>query len=228
MKKKLLALALVAMVAPIAAHATQENGIGYTYAQLDYVNQSQSWHNSVADGAMLSGSYGFADNFQIFGSYTDASFSNPYIRGVLDRFLAPYGLRTTDIDGLHTSGKNKPWSLGFGYAKSIGERADWVTQLSYTHDRVSFRGCLDGWGCESMHDSRDIFAVNTGVMGRITDNLTANAYIGYSNGGKYVSGNMFGDFGMVYSFNKTWALHGGVLVNNDTTETFSLGARASF
>ncbi|WP_445146370.1 hypothetical protein [Dyella sp. Tek66A03] len=50
----------------------------------------------------------------------------------------------------------------------------------------------------------------------------------YSNGGKYMTGNVFGDFGLVYAFNKTWAAHGGVHLNNDSTQTYGLGVRASF
>lgn len=217
MKKTLMALALAAFVAPIAVQATEANGIGYTYVQLDYVNVSQSGHGAVADGASLSGSYQFANNYQVFGSYTDTSLDHSYI----DRQVGSY-------DGIHVSGKERPWSLGFGYAGALGDRADWVTQLSYTHERYSARICADHWGCDRYHDAANVWAINTGVMGRVTDNLTANAYIGYSNGDEGVMGNVYGDFGMVYSFNKTWALHGGVRVNNSGTETYSLGVRASF
>lgn len=217
MKKTLLAMAFAAFIAPIAAQATESNGIGYTYVQLDYVNVSQSGHGAYADGASLSGSYQFANNFQVFGSYTDTSLDKGYI----DRQIGSY-------DGVHVSGKDRPWSLGFGYAASIGSRADWVTQIAYAHDRYSLRGCFDGWGCERYRDSANIWSVNTGVMGRVTDNLTANAYIGYSNGDEGVQGNVYGDFGLVYSFNPTWALHGGVHLNNNSTQTYSVGVRASF
>lgn len=214
MKKTLIALALVAITAPIAVQATQSNGIGYTYVQLDYVNVSQSGHGAVSNGAMLSGSYGFADNFQVFGSYADQSFN----RSFLDVDSNIYG----------ASAKVQPWTLGFGYAASIGSRADWVTQLSDTYSRYSFHGCTNGYGCESFRDSNNTWAINTGVMGRVTDSLTANAYVGYGNGGKNINGNIFADFGLVYSINPMWAIHGGVNVNNDSSETFSLGVRASF
>lgn len=216
MKKNLLALALVAL-APLAAQATDSNGIGYTYVQLDYVNVTGSGHQAVADGAALSGSYQFANNFQVFGSYANLSLDKSYASGL-----------TSGYDNLHMSGRENPWSLGFGYAASIGSRADWVTQASYTHDRYSARFCYDGYGCYRYHDTTNSWALTTGVMGRVTDSLTANAYLGYGNGGRNVTGNVFGDFGLVYSFDTTWALHGGVRVNNDGSENISLGVRASF
>lgn len=223
MKKTLLGLALVA-AAPFAAHATDANGIGYTYVQLDYVNVTGSGHDAVADGAALSGSYQFANNFHVFGSYTDLR------RSKYSYNSAEYGY------GYSVSGSDRPWSLGFGYAASIGSRADWVTEASYARDRQSIR--ISCWGsdigCGSDHASGNTWAINTGVMGRVTDSLTANAYVGYSNGGRYnhewggIMGNVYGDFGLVYSFNPTWALHGGLRVNNNGTENISVGVRASF
>ena len=223
MKKTLLGLALIALTAPLAAQATDSNGIGYTYVQLDYLNMSQSGHGYVADGGSLSGSYGFSShavNFHVFGSYADLRNSD---HGDY------YGIRW------NVKEKMRPWTLGIGIANTIGSRADWVTQVSYTHERYNFRACaLDV--CVKDHLNRNTWAVNTGVQGRVTDKLTANAYVGYSNGdsseGEYLyspgMGNVFADFGMVYNFNKTWGLHGGVRLNNDSTQTYALGVRASF
>lgn len=215
MKKILLGLALVALTAPLAVQATESNGIGYTYVQMDYVNMSQSGHGFVADGGSLSGSYGFAShamNFHVFGSYTDLRSDNNLVTG---------------FDDVRLHVKERPWTLGVGLANSIGSRADWVTQVSYTHDRYDLRLCWDS-GCVRGKDKSNIGAVTTGVQGRVTDKLTANAYVGYSNGDEYVDGSVFGDFGMVYSFNKTWAAHGGIRLNNDSTQTYALGVRASF
>lgn len=117
MKKTLLAMAFAAFVAPLAAQATDSNGIGYTYVQLDYVNVTGSGHDAVADGASLSGSYQFANNFHVFGSYSDlrspkyssTTYASGYSYGSTDKY------------------KERPWSLGMGYAASIGSQADWVT-----------------------------------------------------------------------------------------------------
>ena len=231
MKKILTAMALAALIAPLAAQATDSNGIGYTYVQLDYVNVTGSGHYAKADGASLSGSYQFANNFHVFGSYSDlrspkyssSDYASGYTYGSTDKY------------------KDHPWSLGMGYAASIGSQADWVTQVSYTHDRVSNHYC--DWVSSATYSDRrcgtastngNLWAINTGVMGRVIDNLVANAYIGYSNGGHYsnggpgILGNVYGDFGLVYSFNPTWALHGGLRVNNDGPENISVGVRASF
>jgi opacity protein-like surface antigen len=231
MKKILTAMALAALLAPLAAQATNSNGIGYTYVQLDYVNVTGSGHYAKADGALLSGSYQFADNFHVFGRYSDLRSpkysSSDYAQG--------YTYGSTDTF------KYRPWSLGMGYAASIGTQADWVTQVSYTHDRVSDHYC--DWvssshdsdrSCGNVSTNGNLWAINTGVMGRVMNNLVANAYVGYSNGGHYsrggpgILGNVYADFGMVYSFNPTWALHGGLRVNNDGTENISVGVRASF
>jgi hypothetical protein len=231
MKKTLLAMALAAFVTPFAAQATDGNGIGYTYVQLDYVNVTGSGHDAVADGASLSGSYQFANNFHVFGSYSDlrspkystTHYGPGYSYGWSDKY------------------KDRPWSLGMGYAASIGSQADWVTQVSYTHDHVSNHYCdwvtsgaYSDRRCSNASANGNLWAINTGVMGRVIDNLVANAYIGYSNGGHYshegpgILGNVYADFGLVYSFNPTWALHGGVRVNNNGSENFSVGVRASF
>ena len=215
MKKTLLALAFATVVAPFAAQASDDNGIGYTYAQLDYVNISQSGNAGVAEGAQLSGSYGFANNYQVFGSYGSLDFNRV---SDYDRVLGHF----------YWHPKVKPWSLGFGYNASIGSRADWVTQVSYQHAKNSDHMCLDDY-CVRYNSSNNVWAINTGVMGRVTDNLTANAYIGY---GKVANGQgdgtLFGQFGLVYSFDKMWAIEGGVRVNNDSTDTVNIGVRASF
>lgn len=214
MKKLLLALALAA-AAPLAAHASEDNGIGYTYAQLDYVNVNFSGNAGYAQGAQLSGSYGFANNYQVFGSY-----------GSLD--VNRVSAYDPVFGHFYWHPKIKPWTLGFGYNASIGSRADWVTQLSYQHAKNSNHMCLDDY-CIRYNSSNNVWAISTGVMGRVTDSLTANAYIGYdkiANG--HADGQVFGQFGLVYSFTPMWALEGGVRVNNDATDTFNIGVRASF
>lgn len=215
MKKNLIALAFAAIVAPVAAQATQNNGIDYTYLQLDYVNVTQNGNAGVAEGGQLSGSYGFHDNFQIFGSYGSMNFS-----------------KVSENDPVfghfYWNPKVKPWSIGLGYAFSIGSRADWVTQASYQHNKASNHMCLDDY-CIRFNASNNVWAINTGVMGRITDKLTGNAYIGYDKSvGGSGDGNVFGQFGLVYSFTPTWAVEGGIRVNNDATDTVNVGIRASF
>lgn len=224
MKKILLAMVLAAFIAPLAVQATDDNGIGYTYAQLDYVNTSQSFHGAVNSGWALNGSYGFANNWQVFGSYSNLNDRRFQVSDDMGHYA-------------YVHPNQNPWTLGFGYAASIGSRADWVTQASYTHSAYSYRACTNVIGddfCWRQDESSNIWAVNTGVMGRVTDNLTANAYIGYEHGpaghgardGE--SGNVFGQLGMVYSFTPMWAVEGGVRLNGDSTQTYNVGVRAKF
>ncbi len=205
MKNTLLALALTAMVAPLAAMASESNGIGYTYVQLDYVYNDASAYKADSDGAVLSGSYGFTDN--VFG-------------------FASYG----EMDSKHYDVDGKTWTLGAGFNQSIGTRADWVTKVALARTRASASFCED-WTCDTTyreHDHANSAWVSTGVLGRLTDRLSANAYLGYEDvEGNDHRGTVFGDFGAVYSFNPTWGLHGSVTVADGGTN-YGVGVRASF
>ena len=93
-------------------------------------------------------------------------------------------------------------------------------RVPYTHS-----GVLASALAMDKHQAKIMFKA-AGIP--VTDHLIANAYLGYSNGDKNVTGNVFGDFGLLYTFNNTWAVHGGVRLNNNNTQTFTLGVRASF
>ncbi|HEY1141873.1 MAG TPA: hypothetical protein VGE88_16970 [Lysobacter sp.] len=123
--------------------------------------------------------------------------------------------------------ESEAWSLGAGFNTAIGSRADWVTQVAYVDNDVSARlrhgACAD---CNASVNFRG-GKVSTGVLGRVTDQLTANAYLGYEDYDHGYEGDYFADFGVVYSFNPTWALHGGLTLA-DSSETYNLGVRAKF
>lgn len=218
MKKTLIALVLAAMTAPLAASATESNGIGYTYAQLDYVYQGGS-SGPYLNGGQLSGSYAFTDNFFMTGSYAEGE----------DTY---YG----------TKYDSSVWSLGAGYAMSIGSRADWVSQLSYVDQEMTLKNrkgtCGSGIRCK-WHENYRGAQLSSGIRGRVTDSLTLNGYLGYQDYDadhdwekEYgydvdYKGNFFADFGATYAFNKTWGLHAGLTLSQGT-DTASLGVRASF
>ncbi|MDG2516737.1 hypothetical protein [Lysobacter soli] len=207
MKKSLLAVALAA--APFLANASESNGIGYTYAQLDYVYQ---------DGAQVDGINAYPNGFNLSGSYafTDTVFGT-----------ASYG--GTEDSRYHARYKNPNWSLGVGFNTAIGANADWVSQIKYADSDARVRLDSDFWGCTDCRDNLNYQGgqVTTGVLGRIVDGLTANAYLGYEDYNHRYDGNFFADFGMVYSFNKTWGLHGGLKLA-EGVDTYSVGVRASF
>ncbi len=210
MKKTLIAMALVAITAPIAAQASEANGIGYNYAQLDYVYTDNDAFDM--DGGTLSGSYAFTDNFFMFGEYGE-------VKGDYNLNDFYYEGHTYDVN---VDAKDSHWSLGAGFNVAIGDRADWVTKVAY--DRHTLKASAYGF---SSREHVDGGYITTGVMGRVTDKLTANAYLGYTDYNRGYEGNAFADFGAVYAFNKTWGLHAGAVLS-DATETYSLGVRASF
>jgi opacity protein-like surface antigen len=208
MKKTLLALALAlvastASIAPITANATQANGIGYTYVQLDYAYVGSHYRENQQDGGILSGSWQFADKFHVFGSYSDFS-------------------------AQHYSLSSKPWTLGFGFANAIGSKVDWVSRVAFSHDGVHANVCSD-FDCTTTYrahaNSNTYFAI-AGVMGRVTDNLTLNAYLGYHDGDHNAQA-FYADFGAVYSFSRS-GQRTVLTVNNDNSQTYSVGVRASF
>src|SRR5262245_51601352 len=119
MKKNLLALALAA-TAPFAAHASESNGIGYTYVQADYVYNDSSFDGEDADGGALSGSYAFTDNVFGFAGYSIVDANN--------------------YDAHATS-----WQLGTGFNAAIGNRADWVTRAAFVRADYKAKDCVDAF-----------------------------------------------------------------------------------
>jgi len=206
-KKSLIALALAA--SPFLANASESNGIGYTYAQLDYVYQ---------DGAQIHGINAYPNGFNLSGSYafTDHVFGT-----------ASYG--GTEDSRYHAKYKNPNWSVGLGFNNAVGANADWVTQIDYVDSDARVRLDSDAWGCSDCRENRNYqgATIRTGVMDRVADGLTVNAYVGYEDYNHGYNGNLFADFGMVYAFNKTWGLHGGLKLS-DGVDTYSVGVRASF
>jgi len=202
-KKTLFALALAA--APFLANASEANGIGYTHVQLDYLYQDGD--GIYPNGGVLSGSYAFNDNVFATASYGENSDSRS-----------------------HTRFQSENRSLGVGFNTAIGSRADWVSQIAYVDNDVSVRVHDSFWNCAPHCKGGLNFKggkISTGVMGRITDQLTANAYLGYEDYDHGYEGNAFADFGVVYSFNPTWGLHGGLTLA-EGTDTYTVGVRASF
>lgn len=206
MKKSLLAVALAA--APFLANASESNGIGYDYAQLDYTYQDAS--GPYLNGGTLSGSYSFNDN--VFGTARYGKVTDTYNDWFSDA---------------RVHAKSEAWSLGVGMNTAIGSRADWVSQIAYVDNDISARVHHDV--CPDCNASVNYKGgkITTGIMGRVTDQLTANAYLGYEDYDHGYEGNYFADFGVVYAFNSTWGLHSSLTLA-DGSDTYNIGVRASF
>lgn len=221
MKKTLLALALAAV--PFVSSASESNGIGYNHVQLDYVYEDAYYYGN---GAAISGSYAFTDNFFVTGRYARTTDDVDSWLGDFDFSAYDLDIRDVDVD---LAVKN--WSVGIGFNKAIGDRADWVSQLAYARKEVDADITVCGaGGCVS--DSGKVvdysgYNLSTGVRGRVTDALSANAYLGYEDYNHHYDGDFYADFGLGYAFNPTWSLQTGVRLA-DSTQTWNLGVRASF
>lgn len=210
MKKTVIAL-MLATSAPLAAHASESNGLGYSNVQLEYTHTGYSM-----DGVGVSGSYELSDNFFVTGRYARATDSETWM-------------------GLPNDTKQKSWTLGIGFNAPIGPRADWVSQLAFERADVSGhnvtcytaiesapRTCRG----ESWSDRARGYSLSTGIRGRITEKVTANAYAGYEDYSGY-DGSWFADLGVGYNFTPTWSIEAGVRVT-EYDEQWKLGVRVSF
>lgn len=117
MKRAFFALALAAAL-PMSAQASE---LSYSFVELDYVNSraeilSSGFYNT--DGYGIRGSYGFAENYFVTGSYSNSEFD---ISSTLDQ---------------------DKWGLGFGYHKALNDQADWTAEIGYTQIS-SFAPVLD-------------------------------------------------------------------------------------
>jgi len=210
-KKLVIALALAA--APFCSFASESNGIGYTHVELGYAYEDMG--GFYGNGFKLDGSYAFTDNFFVTGSYARTTDDASWTTGSV----------SYDLDETMTK-----WTVGLGFNKSIGSRADWVSQLAYARweDKVEDRVCT-AVDCVSYvgEDKLNGYNLSTGVRGRITDKVTANAYLGYEDYNHGYDGNFYADFAAGYSFNPTWSIQSGVRLASGA-ESWNLGVRASF
>ncbi|GAA5071675.1 hypothetical protein [Lysobacter panacisoli] len=235
MKKTCIALALAA--APFCSMASEANGIGYDYVQLDglyedadgYARFLYDEHDFSGKGARLSGSYAFTDHLFVTASAGRTKGSN-------DTFYAWYNYSNADET-------REGWSLGLGYNQSIGTKADWVSHVAYVNSTVEYDEvhCASTRSighinegpfiieCNAFNDEvkLDGFNLSTGVRTRMSGKLTGDAYLGYEDYDKDHEGDFYAALGVGFEFNPTWSLQSGVRLNGDA-QIWNLGVRASF
>lgn len=226
MSKTLIALALAALAVPFAASASESNGIGYNYVQADYIYNDLNaglGQPSHTSGFGLSGSWSFTDNFFMTGGFSQ-------VKGTSNLYIASESTKYKVRNNIQN------WKLGVGFNTAIGNRADWVSQLAYNRGHGSAKvGLYEFTECGQdacLYDKEaghgNSVTISTGVLGKITDNLSANAYLGYDMTTRHLADNtIYGDFGLLYNFTPTWGVRGGVVVGRDST-SYSAGVRASF
>ena len=178
-------LIALALVALLPLSAQADDKLSYTYIEGNYVNV-----DGDADGYGVRGSIEFGDsNFYGFGSYRAVE---------TDAF-------SIDID--YTD-------IGLGYAHSLSDNADLISEIAYVNADVDGLGNADG------------YRASVGLRGSFSDNFEGLIKANYIDGSD-VDGDFSGTVGAQYKFTQTWGLTGEVEFA-DGGESYLVGLRASF
>lgn len=178
-------LIALALVALLPLSAQADDKLSYTYIEGNYVNV-----DGDADGYGVRGSIEFGDsNFYGFGSYRAVE---------TDAF-------SIDID--YTD-------IGLGYAHSLSDNADLISEIAYVNADVDGLGNADG------------YRASVGLRGSFSDNFEGLIKANYIDGND-VDGDFSGTVGAQWKFTQTWGLTGEVEFA-DGGESYLVGLRASF
>ncbi len=178
-------LIALALVALLPLSAQADDKLSYTYIEGNYVNV-----DGDADGYGVRGSIEFGDsNFYGFGSYRAVE---------TDAF-------SIDID--YTD-------IGLGYAHSLSDNADLISEIAYVNADVDGLGNADG------------YRASVGLRGSFSDNFEGLIKANYIDGND-VDGDFSGTVGAQWKFTQTWGLTGEVEFG-DGGESYLVGLRASF
>ncbi|MFC3551881.1 autotransporter outer membrane beta-barrel domain-containing protein [Lysobacter cavernae] len=211
MKKEFALAALLAM-APLAASAA--DGLSYTYVEGGYAKlhiDEGELNNPEGDGAYIRGSFGFGGSYHVFGGYNQVSTDQRY-----DVFGGPLRI---DID-LDQS------ELGLGYHQAMGERVDFLAELSYLRQGTDVTASLPGGPESKGSNSFSGGKIAVGVRGAASDNVEGWLKVGYLDGGDF-DGTFTATLGGQVKFNPTWGIVGEVEFIEDETN-YRVGVRASF
>jgi len=178
-------LIALALAALLPLSAQADDKLSYTYIEGNYVNL-----DSDADGFGVRGSFEFGQsNFYGFGSYQNVEIDGTNI----------------DVDF---------FDVGFGYAHSISQNADLISELAYIKADAGGGADADG------------YRVSVGVRGSFSDKVEGLIKANYTDGSDF-SGDFSGTAGLQWKFTQTWGLTGEVTFA-DGGETYLVGLRASF
>jgi hypothetical protein len=115
MRKLSLVAATLALLAPVAA--TQAEGIGYDYVDLGYVTTDVDGFRKDVDGFVLRGSLEVADNWFVYGRYTN--------QGV--------DIAGSDLD-------LERFGIGGGYVWSFADNMDLYGKVGYVRAEADYAG----------------------------------------------------------------------------------------
>jgi Ax21 family sulfation-dependent quorum factor len=178
-------LIALALVALLPLSAQADDKLSYTFIEGNYVNV-----DGDADGFGVRGSVEFGEsNFYGFGSYSMVEVDDVNV----------------DIDLT---------DIGLGYAFSLSDNADLISEIAYVNVDVDGLGNADG------------YRASVGVRGSFSDNFEGLVKANYIDGSD-VDGDFSGTVGAQYKFTQTWGMTGEVEFA-DGGETYLVGLRASF
>ena len=216
MKKRFILAAMLA-AAPFAAFA-EDNGFSYTYVEGGYTqarvdNDDELLGDFDAKGAYLRGSFAVSPSFYFFGGFSRAKDDDSVTFDLGDEQIR------VDVEDELTLAEG-----GVGYHMAMGERVDFLAELSYLRLEEEVKVSAEG---ESEKESFDNNAgrIAVGLRGG-SERMEGWVKAGYIDGSDF-SGEFVGTLGGQYKFNQTWGLVGEVEVFNDLTR-FNAGVRASF
>ena len=195
MKRTVLALMLSA-----AAVSAQASDLDYSYVEGAYSKLDVG--PGKLDGFSIDGSLEFNDSFYGFAGYQNNDQSPPEISIYTDIILEEY-------------------NVGAGFRKSINDKTDWISELSYVRDSADL-GFFDV--------SDNGYRVATGVRSMVSDKVELNGKVNYTNISDF--GNGFGaSLGGVYHVNDSFGITASYDFSDrdgDNLKSWNLGARFSF
>lgn len=178
-------LIALALAALLPLSAQADDKLSYSYVEGNYVNV-----DGDADGFGVRGSVAFGEsNFYGFGSYSMVEVDDVNV----------------DIDFT---------DIGLGYAHSLSDNADLISEIAYVNADV------DGFG------SADGYRASVGLRGSFSDNFEGLVKANFVDGSD-VDGDFSGTLGAQYKFTQTWGVTGEVEFGNGG-ESYLVGVRASF
>jgi hypothetical protein len=193
MKKQILAAAVLA-VASFGAYAaegtTDSIAPSYTYVDAGFARTSLEFDaNSDSvdfDGWNVRGSYGFAEQFHVFGGYNQVD-NNDFI-----------DLKLTE------------YQVGLGWHPKVSDNADALVEVSYINQeaKASLFGISDSADV-------DLYRVSAGFRGALNKVLVGTIKANYTDGSD-VDGEFSPTLGLEARINKTWSIVGEAEVSEGT------------
>lgn len=220
MIRKIFPVAALATAVALPASAMAAEDISYTYVQLDYIVQDidafeddQVFDDVLEDvddgsGFGIEGSFAFANNFFVFGKYSNTEADFTYIDD--DGLFVPQG---EDI---------KSFDLGLGYFLPLSDTLDFVARAAYTdvdYGDLNFgqvdddvadddETVGDAWD-DLNEDSSDGYYVDAGLRAQAVEWLEVGGGVRYSDMDSGDDVSVFGD--LTFELNQNL----GIVVSGD-------------